>query len=140
DENSWPLALNSRHSSANCSTFRPFIRKVTLRLWRSKRSVIFQIPTPAPDLRSGAQALFCFKTAFGCGRVAPPGGFTGWWVAKFSGQTSHGTMKVAQILALSGHSIGLALPMFFPRFAIFLSDVIAVSEFTRKVGNSLAAV
>jgi hypothetical protein len=50
-------------------------------------------------------------------------------VAKFSGQTSHGTMKVTQILALSGHSIGLALPMVSPHFEIFFS-LVSLLEFT----------
>jgi hypothetical protein len=36
-------------------------------------------------------------------------------------------MKVTQILALSGHSIGLALPMVSPHFEIFFS-----LEFTEK--------
>jgi hypothetical protein len=56
-------------------------------------------------------AMFCLKTAFGGGRVAPPWRCNDSWVAKLSGHTSHGTMKVTQILAFSGHSIGFGLPM-----------------------------
>lgn len=37
------------------------------------------------------------------------GALAGFAVAKFSGQTSHGTMNVMQILAPSGHSIFLGL-------------------------------
>jgi hypothetical protein len=36
-------------------------------------------------------------------------------VAKFSGQTSHGTMNVTQIFAFPGHSIGLGLAIVFLR-------------------------
>src|SRR5262245_27078098 len=64
--------------------------------------------------------MFCLKTAFGGGKVAPPWRCSDSWVAKFSGQTSHGTIKVTQIFALSGHSIGLALLMFLPHFVISL--------------------
>jgi hypothetical protein len=46
--------------------------------------------------------------------VAPPCRCKDSWVAKFSGQTSQGTMKVTQIFALFGHSIAGGRPMFTP--------------------------
>jgi len=61
--------------------------------------------------------MFCLNTALGGGIVAPPWRCSDSWEAKFSGQTSHGTMKVTQILALSGHSIAPGLPMLTPFFS-----------------------
>src|SRR5262249_48700216 len=62
--------------------------------------------------RSVTAAMFLLNLAFAGG--------TRWLercsdsrVAKFSGQTSHGTMKVTQIFALFGHSIGLGRPTAF---------------------------
>jgi len=42
-------------------------------------------------------------------------------VAKFSGHTSHGTMKVTQIFALSGHSMTFGFSIFAP--FVFLRDL-----------------
>src|SRR5688500_2459044 len=66
-------------------------------------------------------AIFCLNTALGGGIVAPPWRCSDSWEAKFSGQTSHGTMKVTQILALSGHSIAPGLPMLSPLSYRFLT-------------------
>ena len=70
--------------------------------------MIRQMPTRSPYSRSVTAAMFFLNMAFAGGAR---------WldicsesrVAKFSGQTSHGTMNVTQILALPGHSIGLGL-------------------------------
>src|SRR5262249_43688134 len=78
---------------------------VTFNWWRSNRSRSRQMPTRSPYSRSVTAAMFLSNTAFGGGAR---------WldrcsdacVAKFSGQTSHGTMNVTQIFAWSGHAIG----------------------------------
>jgi hypothetical protein len=41
-------------------------------------------------------------------------------VAKFAGQTSHGIMKVTQILAFSGHSMILGLAIAYPPLVYFI--------------------
>src|SRR6266567_8668163 len=69
-----------------------------------------QIPTRSPYSRSVTAAMFFLNTAFAGGAR---------WldrcsdsrVAKFSGQTSHGTMNVRQIFACPGHSIGFGRPI-----------------------------
>jgi hypothetical protein len=48
-------------------------------------------------------------------------------VAKFAGQTSHGTINVTQILAFSGHSIGFGLIGVSPSFAFC-----AILSYTRS--------
>src|SRR5438067_1718249 len=82
---------------------------VTLSWWRSNRSSKRQMPTRSPYSRSVTAAMFLLNTALAGG--------TRWLercsdsrVAKLSGQISHGTMKVTQIFALFGHSIGFGRP------------------------------
>ncbi len=66
------------------------------------------MPTRSPYSRSVTAAMFLLNVAFTGGAR-----WLDRWcesrVAKFSGQTSHGTMKVTQILALFGHSIDFGL-------------------------------
>src|SRR6266545_4743603 len=73
-----------------------------------------QMPTRSPYSRSVTAAMFLPKTAFAGGARW----LERWWdsrVAKFSGHTSHGTMKVTAIFALSGHSIGFGHGKASPR-------------------------
>src|SRR5215510_9096649 len=78
---------------------------VTLRAWRSNNSIRRQIPTRSPYSRSVTAAMFLGKTACAGGAR-----WLDRWcdsrVAKISGHTSQGMMKVTAIFALFGHSIG----------------------------------
>src|SRR3990167_5514930 len=70
------------------------------------------MPQRSPYSRSVTAARFCLKTALGGGIAWLEWRWRDLCVAKFSGHTSHGTIKVTQILALSGHSIVLGLGIF----------------------------
>jgi len=81
------------------------IKNVTFRPWRWNISMIRQMPMRSPYSLSVTAAMFRLKTALAGGIVWVPCRWSDSRVAKFSGHTSQGIMKVTQIFALSGHSM-----------------------------------
>jgi hypothetical protein len=77
-------------------------------------SMMRQMPTRSPYSRSVTAAMFCLNTALAGGIVCVPWRCKDSRVAKFAGQTSHGTIKVTQILSLirplDDFGLGIAYP------------------------------